>query len=102
MWKILKEMWVPDHLIRPLTNLYSGQEAAVRSGPGTTDWFQIGKGEHQGCILPPCLFNLYAEFIMQKAGLNESETGIKIVRRKSKNFTATMENSVEIPLKNCK
>ena len=79
-----------------------GQEAKIRIGHEKIDWISIRKEVHQSCILPPCLFNLYAEFIMQKAGLNESETGIKIVRRKSKNFTATMENSVEIPLKNCK
>ena len=69
MWKILKEMGVPDHLTCLLTNLYAGQEARVRTGPGTTDWFQIGKGVHQGCILSLCLFNLYAEYIMRNTGL---------------------------------
>ena len=65
LWKILREMGIPEHLTWLLRNLYAGQEATVRTGHGTTDWFQIGKGVHQGCILPPCLFNLYAEYIMQ-------------------------------------
>ena len=78
LWKILKEMGIPDHLICLLRNVYAGQEATVRTGHGTTDWFQIGKGVHQGCILPPCLFNLYAEYIMQNAGLDEAQAGIKI------------------------
>ena len=69
LWKILKEMGIPDHLLR---NLYAGQEATVRTGHGTTDWFQIGKGVHQGCILSPCSFNLYAEYTMRNAGLEES------------------------------
>ena len=69
-WKILKEMGIPDHLTHLLRNLYAGQEATVRTGHGTTDWFQIGKGVHQGCILSPCLFNLYAAYIMRNAGLN--------------------------------
>ena len=73
LWKILKEMRIPDHLIFPLRNLYAGQEAIVRTGHGTTDWFQIGKGECQGCILSPCLFNLYAEYIMRNAGLEEAQ-----------------------------
>ena len=72
LWKILKEMGIPDHLICLLRNLYAGQEAAVRTGHGTTDWFQIGKGVHEGCILSPCLFNLYAEYIMRNAGLEVS------------------------------
>ena len=72
LWKILKEMGIPDHLICLLRNLYAGQEATVRTGNGTTDWFQIGKGVHQGCILSPCLFNFYAEYIMRNAGLEES------------------------------
>ena len=71
LWKILKEMGIPDHLICPLRNLYAGQEATVRTGDGTTDWFQIGK-VHQGYILSPCLFNLYAEYIMRNAGLDEA------------------------------
>ena len=75
--KILKEMGIPDHLTCLLRNLYAGQEATVRTGHGTTDWFQIGKGVHQGCILSPCLFNLYAEYIMRNAGLEEAQAGIK-------------------------
>ena len=71
-WKILPEMVIPDHLTCLLRNLYAGQEATVRTGHGTTDWFQIGKGVHQGCILSPCLFNLYAEYIMRNAGLEEA------------------------------
>ena len=76
-WKILKEMGIPDHLSCLLRNLYAGQEATVRTGHGTTDWFQIGKRVHQGCILSPCLFNLYAEYIMRNAGLEEAQAGIK-------------------------
>ena len=74
LWKILKEMGIPDHLTCLLRNLYAGQEAAVRTGHETTDWFQIGKGICQGCILSPCLFNLYAEYIMRNAGLEEAQT----------------------------
>ena len=74
-------MGLPDHLSCFLRNLYAGQEATVRSGHGTTDWFQIGKGVRQGCILSPCLFNLYAEHIMRNAGLEETQAGIKIARR---------------------
>ena len=77
-WKILKEMGIPDHLACLWRNLYAGQEATVRTGHGTTDWFQIGKGVHQGCILSPCLFNFYAEYIMTNAGLEEAQAGIKI------------------------
>ena len=80
-WKILKEMGIPDHLICLLRNLYAGQEATVRTGHGTTDWFQIGKGVCQGCVLSPCLFNFYAEYIMRNAGLEEAQAGIKIARR---------------------
>ena len=80
LWKILKEMGIPDHLTCLLRNLYAGQEAIVRTGHGTTDWFQIGKGVRQGCILSPYLFNLYAEYIMRNAGLDEEQTGIKISR----------------------
>ena len=80
LWKILKEMDIPDHLICLLRNLYAGQEATVRTGHGTTDWFQIGKGVHQGCILSPCLFNFCAEYIMRNAGLEEVQAGIKIAR----------------------
>ena len=78
LWKILKEMGIPDHLTCLLRNLYAGQEATVRTGHGTTDWFQIGKAVHQGCILSPCLFNLYAEYIMRNAGLEETQAGIKL------------------------
>ena len=81
LWKILKEMGIPDHLICLLRNLYAGQEATVRTGHGTTDWFQIGKGVHKGYILSPCLFNLYAEYIMRNAGLEETQAGIKIAGR---------------------
>ena len=80
-WKILKEMGIPDHLICLLRNLYSGQEATVRTGHGMTDWFQTGKEVCQGCILSPCSFNLYAEDIMRNAELNEAQTGIKIAGR---------------------
>ena len=85
-WKILKEMRIPDHLTYLLRNLYAGQEATVRTGHGTTDWFQIRKGVHQGCILSPCLFNLYAEYIMRNAGLDEAQAGIKIARRNTSNL----------------
>ena len=81
LWKILKETGIPDHLTCLLRNLYAGQEATVRSGHGTTDWFQIGKGVHQGYILSPCLFNLYTKYIMRNAGLEEIQAGIKIGRR---------------------
>ena len=86
LWKILKEMWIPDHLTCLLRNLYARQEATVRTGHGATDWFQIGKGVPQGCILSPCLFNLYAEYIMWNARLDETWTGIKIVRRNINNL----------------
>ena len=79
-------MGIPDHLTYLLRNLYAGQEAIVRTGHGTTDWFQIGKGVRQDCILSPCLFNLYAEYIMRNAGLEESQAGIKIARRNINNF----------------
>ena len=79
LWKIIKEMGIPEHLTCLLWNLYTDQEATVRTGHGTMDWFQIGKGVHQGCILSPCLFNLYAEYIMRNAGLEEAQAGIKIV-----------------------
>ena len=77
-WKILKEMGIPDHLTCLLRSLYAGQEATVRTGHGTTDWFRIGKGARQCCILSPCLFNFYAEHIMRNAGLEEAQAGIKI------------------------
>ena len=79
-------MGIPDHLTCLLRNLYAGQEATVRTGHGTTDWFQIGKEVHQGCILPLCLFNLYAEYIKRNAGLEETQAGIKIVARNSNNL----------------
>ena len=80
-WKILQEMGMPDHLTCRLRNLYAGQEATVRTGHGTTDWFQIGKGVHQGCILSPCLLNFYAEYIMRDARLDEAQAGTKIAGR---------------------
>ena len=86
LWKILKEMGIPDHLTSFLRNLYAGQEATVRTGHGTTDWFQIGKGVRQGCISSPCLFNLYAEYIMRNAGLEEAQAGIKTARRNINNL----------------
>ena len=84
--KILKEMGMPDHLTCLLRNLYAGQEATVRNEHGTTDWFQIGKGVCQGCILSPCLFNLYAKYIIRNAGLEETQVGIKIARRNINNL----------------
>ena len=86
LWKSLKEMRIPDHLICLLRNLYAGQEATVRTGCETTNWFQIGTGVHQGCILSSCLFNLYAEYIMRNAGLEEAQTGIKIAWRNINNL----------------
>ena len=85
-WKILKEMGIPDHLPCLLRNLYAGQEATVRTGHGTTDWFQIGKGVCQICILSPCLFNSYVEYIMRNAGLDEAQAGVKIARRNINNL----------------
>ena len=85
-WKIHKEMGIPDHLTSLLRNLYVGQEATVRTSHGTTDWFQIVKGVHRGCILSPCLFNLYAEYIMRTAGLDEAQPGIKISGRNINNL----------------
>ena len=86
LWRILKETGIPDHLTCLLRNLYAGQEATVRTGQGTTDWFQIRKGVFQGCILSPCLLNLYAEYIMRNAVLEEAQTGIKIARRNINNL----------------
>ena len=86
LWKILKEKGISDHLTCLLRNLYAGQEATVRTGHGTTDWFQTGKGVRQGYILSPCLFNFYAEYIMQNAELYEAQAGIKIVERNINNF----------------
>ena len=86
LWKIFKETGIPDHLTCLLRNLYAGQEATVRTGHGTGDWFQIGKGVPQGCILSPCLFNFYAEYIMRNASLEEAQAGIKIARRNINNL----------------
>ena len=86
LWKILQEMGLPDNLTCLLRNLYAGQEATVRTRHGTTDWFQIGKEVHQGCILSPCLFNSYAEYIMENARLDEAQAGIKIARRNINNL----------------
>ena len=100
-WKILKEIGIPDHLTYVLRNLYAGQEGTVRTGHGTTDWFQIWKGVCQGCILSPCLFNLYAEYVMGNAGLEEAQAGIKIAGRNINNLrysddTTLMEESEEL------
>ena len=86
LWKILKAMGIPDHLTCLLRNLYAGQEAIVRTGHGTIDWFQIGKGVYQGCVLSPCLFNSHAEYIMRNAGLEEAPAGINIARRNINNL----------------
>ena len=86
LWNILKEMGIPDHLTCLLRNLYAGQEATVRTGHGTTDWFQIGTGVRQGCILSPCLFNLHVEYIMRNAGLEEAQVGIKTAGRNINNL----------------
>ena len=86
LWKILKEMGIPDHLMCLLRNLYAGQEATVRTGHGTTDWFQIGKRVLQGCMLSPCSFNLYTEYIMRNTGLDGTQAGIKIARRNTNNL----------------
>ena len=94
LWEILKEMGIPDHLTCLLKNLYAGQEATVRTGHGTTDWFQIGKGVYQGCILSPYLFNLYAEYIMQNARLDEAQTGIKIAGE----ISITSDMQMTLPL----
>ena len=102
LWRILQEMGIPDHLTCLLRNVYAGQEATVRTGHGITDWFQIGKGICQGCILSPCLFNLYVEYIMWNAGLDESQAGIKIAGRNINNFryaddtTLTAESEEEL------
>ena len=86
LWEILKEMGIPEHLTCLLRSLYAGQEATVRTGHGTTDWFQIGKGVCQGCVLSPCLFNFYAEYIMRYAGLEKPQSGIKIAGRNINNL----------------
>ena len=102
LWKILQEMGIPDHLICLLRNLYASQETTVRTRHGTMDWFKIGKGVREGCILSPCLFNLYAEYIMQNARLDEAQTGIKIAGRNINNLihahdtTPIVENEEEL------
>ena len=93
LWKILKEMGIPDHLTCLLRNLYAGQETTVRTGHGTTDWYQIGKGVHQGCILSPCLFNLSAEYIVRNAELDEAQAGIKIAGRNINNLRYANDTS---------
>ena len=93
-WKILKEMGIPDHLTGLLRNLYADQEAAVRTGHGTTDWFQIAKGVRQGSMLSPCLFNLYAEYIMRNAGLDETQAGIKIAGRNINNLRYAVDTTI--------
>ena len=94
LWKILKEMEIPDHLTCLLRNLYASQEARVRNGNGTTDWFHIGKGVRQGCILSPCLFNFFVEYIMRNAGLEEAQAGIKITRRNINNLKCANDTTV--------
>ena len=96
LWKILQEMGIPDHLTCLLRNLYAGQEATVRTGHGTTDCFQIRKGVHQGCILSPCLFNLYSEYIMWNAGLDEAQAGIKIAGRNISNLRYAVTSDMQI------
>ena len=93
-WKILKEIGISDHLTCLLRNLYAGQEATVRTGHGTTDWFQVGKGVCQGCMLSPCLFNLYAEDIMRNAGLDEAQAGLKIAGRNINNLIYTNDTTL--------
>ena len=93
LWKILQEMGIPDHLTCLLRNLYAGQEATIRTGRGTTNWFQIGKGVCQGCILSPCLFNLYAEYIMRN-GLDEAQTGIKLAGKNINNLRYAHNNTL--------
>ena len=100
LWTILQEMGIPDHLTCLLTNLYEDQEATVRTGHGTTGWFQIGKGVHQGCQLSPCLFNLYAECIMRNAGLEEAQAGIKIAGRNINNLRYADETTLWQKAKN--
>ena len=94
LWKILKEMGLPDRLTCPLRNLYAGQEATVRTRHGTTDWFQTRKGVHQSCILSPCLFNLYAEYIVRNAGLGKAQAGIKIDGRNINNLRYTDDTTL--------
>ena len=100
LWKILKEMGTPDHLTCHLRNLYAGQEVTVRTGHGMTDWFQIGKGVRQGCILPPCLFNLYAGYIMRNAGVDETQARIKIAGRSINNLRYADDTTLWLKAKN--
>ena len=99
LWKILKEMDEPDHLICLLRNLYAGQEVTMRTGNGTTGWLQIGKGVSQGCILSPCLYNLYAEYIMRNTGLDEAQAGIKIAGRNINNFRYSDDTTLMVERK---
>ena len=94
LWEILKEMGIPEHLICLLRNLYAGQKATVRAGHGTTDWFQIRKAVRQGCILSPCLFNLYAQYIMRNAGLEETQAGIRLLGE----ISITSDMQMTLPL----
>ena len=96
LWKSLKEMGIPDHLTCLLRNLYTGQEGTIRTGYGTTDCFQIGEGVHQGCILSPCLFNFYAEYIMVNAGLDEAQAGTKIAGRNISNLRYTDDTTLMV------
>ena len=106
-WEILKEIRIPDHITCLLRNLYAGQETTVRTRHETTDWFKIGKGVHQGCILSPCLFNLYAEYIMQNVGLDESQAGSMNARRNTNNLRyaddtiQTVESEEELKERAC-
>ena len=100
LWNILQEMRIPGHLTFILRNLYASQEAIVRTGHGITDWFQIGKGVHQGCILSPCLFNLYAEYIMRNTGLEEAQAGIKIAGRNINNLRYADDTTLMDKVKN--
>ena len=100
LWKILREMGIPDHLTCLLINLYTGQEATVRTGHGKTDWFQIGKGVRQSCILSPCLLNLYAEYIMRNTRLDEAQAGIKNAGRNVNNLRYADDNSLLAEVKN--
>ena len=100
LWNIPKELGIPDHLSCLLRNMYAGQEATVRIGHGTTNWFQIGKGVHRGCILSPCLFNLYAEYIIRNAELDEVQAGIKIARRYINNLRDADEITLWQKVKN--
>ena len=100
LWKILKEVGIPDHLTCLLRNMHAGQEAIVRIRHGKTDWFQIGKGVCQGCILSPCLFNLYAEYLMLNAGLDEAQAGIKIARRNTNNLRYADDTTLMAESKN--